>query len=205
MNKALFKKWSRWLERIYEDQLHDLLVNRHIFQQLGDCTKPYIRTSKGGDLAHWMMQGYVAFAATAVRRMVEEPSTKKGWRSVSLVVLLRDLAVNDNELTIERHRWLYRHSVAVRFADRDFARITRNKKASSLSADRINRDILGLKRAAEPIRRLVNKIIAHTEEDRRLRGKMTYRKLSNAIDLFADTFKNYSFSSMAIVVNRSFR
>lgn len=33
MSKALYKQWSRRLERIEKEQLRDLLINRHIFKQ----------------------------------------------------------------------------------------------------------------------------------------------------------------------------
>lgn len=214
MSNALFRKWHRWLTRIYEDQLQDLLINQHIFQQFLNCTKPYKGTHEAADLAQWMNQGYVTFAATAIRRMVEEPQTLPSSKkkqcpkckhvfpartgrarpgcSISMVVLLRDLQKNSNLLTIQRFRWMYRNSVALPFADGHFRKITRNKRATSLSSSRIGRDIRALKKAAAPIKRLVNKIIAHTEEDRRLRGKVTYQQLNAAIALLADLFKMYS-------------
>lgn len=218
MSKPMFSKWCRWLDQIYRDQLHDLLVNQHIFHQFGECTKLYIGKYTAGELAHWMNQGYIAFAATAVRRMIEEPpptpverrcpkcghllplrKPKSRQQSLSLVVLLRDLANHTDLLTVERYRAMYRtlarrfgNSVARRFADRDFAIITRSRNATKMPSSRINRDIAALKRVAEPVRRLVNKVIAHTEADRRRRGKMTYEKLNAAIALLAETFKTYS-------------
>jgi hypothetical protein len=179
------------LNRIYDDQLRDLLLNQHIFRQFSECTGPYIGKRVAGELAEWMAQCYVAFATTAVRRMVEEPSTRKGQKSISLVVLLRDLAAHSNELTIERYRWLCRRSLPEVLADRIFARISGKKTATRLSSNQIEQDIRNLKRAAEPTRRLVNKIIAHTEEDRRLWGKISYGELNAAIALLSKTFQRY--------------
>jgi len=69
----LFKKWSRWLDCIENDQLRDLLINRHVFHQLRECTTPYVGTHQGAELSEWMVQNYIAFAATAIRRMIEPP------------------------------------------------------------------------------------------------------------------------------------
>jgi hypothetical protein len=144
-----FDKWRRWLGRIYHDQLHGLLVSQHIFHQFGDCTKPHIGQYTAGELAEWMRQGYVAFAATAVRRMAEEP--KSAWQSVSLVILLRDLAKHTDLLTRDRYRRLYRNSVVARFADRFFAEFTGSRKATTMPIHRINRDIRALKRVSGPV------------------------------------------------------
>ncbi len=54
MNRALFTKWRRWLDRIYTEQLSDLLVNQHILERMGDCIAPYVGTYQSADLAEWM-------------------------------------------------------------------------------------------------------------------------------------------------------
>jgi len=187
---ALFKKWSRWLDRIEEDQLQDLLINRHIFKQLQECTAPHVGTSQGAELSHWMVQNYIAFASTAIRRMIERP--KRSWRSVSLRILLEDMAANEAVLTRQRSRSLYKNLDVLPFADRDFNTITRNEKTRHLSAGRIRRDIKDIERACAPIERLVNKVVAHTEEDRRKIGQMKHGQIDWAVDLLGATFRRYS-------------
>ena len=211
MGSELLPKWRRWLGRIYHDQLSGLLIDQHTFKQFTTCIRPYEGTQKAADLAEFLNMGYVAVAATAIRRMVEEPQgsprekqcpeckhrftakAQERARSISMVILLRDLQKNSSLLTIERFRRMYqRASVPLRFADREFRKITGDKRAPSLSADRIKRDIEALQRAAKPIRRLVNKVIAHTEEDRRRIPKVRYRELDKAIELLKDLFRKYS-------------
>ena len=116
-NAVLFHKWRKMLERVREEQLGGLLINRHIFRQFARCTAPYTETYRGGNLAVWMEQCYLVFATTAVRRMVEEspdpprkrkcpkcshefaaPSNRSDQQSVSLVILLRD---------IEKHAFVF--------------------------------------------------------------------------------------------------
>jgi hypothetical protein len=191
---ALFRKWRRWLSRIRSDQLQDLLINRHIFCQLRECTRPYVGTAQGALLADWMRQNYVAFASTAIRRMVEPPQKKPKprQRSVSLVILLEDMATNDTVITRRRFRAMYRNPIARQFADRDFDSITRRRAAPYLSASRIRRDIREMKGTCAPVIRLVNKVVAHTEEDRRRIGKLKYGQVDRAIDLLEATFRRYS-------------
>src|SRR5262245_8491069 len=123
MSAALFRKWRTWLERIEHEQLLDLLLNRRVFAQMNECAAPYVGTYKAADLNRWMTQNYVAFAATAIRRMMER--SRNQWTSISLRILLDDMAANDSLLTRARYRRLYRGSVAEPLADRDFDRIVR--------------------------------------------------------------------------------
>jgi hypothetical protein len=185
----LIAKWRRWLHRIENDQLQDLLINRHIFHQFRDCIAPHTGSDRGADLASWMGQNYVAFAATAIRRMVEPPKTS--WKSISLIILLMDLAANNSVLTRERFRCLYKHSVAERFVDRDFAKIAGSKSATLVSAARVKRDIHALKTASKRITKLVDKVVAHTEEDRRKVPHVQYGQIDKTIDLLEATFRRY--------------
>ncbi len=189
MANPLFRKWSRWLCRIERDQLHDLLINRHIFKQLQQCATPYRGSQTGAELSQWMVQNYVAFAATAIRRTIERPNKK--WRSVSLRILLNDMAANDTVLTRDRFRRLYGRRIRDLFADRDFERICRKKDVKHLSATRIRRDILEIEKVCRPVERLVNKLVAHTEYDRRRIGIIKYRDLDRAIEILETTFRRY--------------
>jgi hypothetical protein len=186
----MYKRWNRWLDRILNDQLRDLLINRHIFRQFLECTATHAGTYHGAELSAWMVQTYIAFAATAIRRMIEPP--KNRWKSISLRILLEDLAANDTMLTRERFRGLYKNSVALRYADRDFNTISRSKKARHVTAARIDRDIMEIKAACDPVQRLVNKVVAHTEADRRKVGRISFGQIDRAIDLLETTFQRYS-------------
>jgi|SRR5271157_1137345 len=187
----LIRKWRRWLKRIEREQLQDLLINQHFFHQFRDHTAScHERRTEHAEFAEWIVQSYTAFVATAIRRIVETPS--KRWKSISLRILLEDMAKNDIELTRERFLRLYRGSSARRFGDRDFNRITRKKGASRLTSSRISRDIKELERACAAVHRLVNKVVAHTEEDRRKIGRMRYGDFDKAIDKIVVTFDRYA-------------
>ena len=105
---------------------------------------------------------------------------------------LRDLANHTDLLTLKHYRELYRNSATLRFANRDFARITRSRNAAKMPVSRINYDIAALKRSCRAGAKTMNKVIAQSEVDRRPQDKMVYRRLDEAIDLLAYTYKTYS-------------
>ena len=189
VSTPLITKWRRWLHRIENDQLQDLIINRHIFHQFRECIAPHVGRDRGTGLASWMAQNYVAFAATAIRRMVEPP--KAPWKSISLIILLTELAANDSLLTRDRFRKMYKNSVDRRLADRHFATIAGSKTATHVSAARINRDICALKAATKRIKKLVDKVVAHAEEDRRKVPRLQYGQIDKAVDLLEAIFMRY--------------
>ena len=58
-------------------------------------------------------------------------------------------------------------------------------------AARINRDIRALRAASRKIKKLVDKAIAHTEEDRRKVPRLQYGEIDQAIDLLEMTYRRY--------------
>ncbi len=181
-NRKLFAKWSRWLDQI-KNELIELVVQQRHFHELQDTIAPHVGEDTGVELARWIAQAYYAYACLAVRRLVEGPKSnvpKKGdpKLTISLVVLLEDLATNNSELIRARTRRLYlrhmRHlgdDVAIRAADRDFDQVARKKRGREISVSRIKRDIASIRKAAKRIKRRVDKVYAHTERDRRRIGK----------------------------------
>ncbi len=201
MSSSLFSKWRRWLDRIDSDQLLNLLINQQVFHQLQEAFHRQSDKYRGAELADWMVQGYVAFAATGIRRMMERPrkekkkkgeKEKKSWTSISLVILMEDLKKHDTLLTRDRFSRMYRGKVCMSLAHRDFDSIVRRKGAKQMTASRIERDIAALRKVAKPVVKLVNKVIAHTEADRRRIGRATYGQIDTAIDLLRETFRRYS-------------
>jgi hypothetical protein len=185
-----FDKWEDSLDRIEHEQLTGLLLSRDKFAQMNEVVAPYVGGHHGADLYQWMTQNYVAFAATAIRRMMEKPN--KGWTSISLRILLEDLAANDSLLTRTRYQDLYRGSGVEFMADRDFNRIVRSDGAAYVPAARIKQDIFDLKQICEPVLGLVNKVIAHTEADPAKVGKTSFEEIDKAVDALEEAFNRYS-------------
>lgn len=83
---------------------------------------------------------------------------------------------------LPEHGFVASVEMATRIAGRDFDSIARKRGATHISSGRIDRDIKRLERVAMPVRRLVNKVVAHTERDRRRIGKLKYGQIDAAID-----------------------
>jgi hypothetical protein len=120
-------------------------------------------------------------------------------RSISFLNLLEDVLANRPVLTIERHRRMYKRAfpkhlshIAVDAAERAFASSAGQKGATVMPAGRIEDDIRALKRVSKVVRRYVNKVIAHTERDRRSIGRIKHGHIDRAIDTLAELFKRYS-------------
>jgi len=184
------RKWKRWLKRIEQEQISDLVINQHIFRQFQNHVACYRDTTQHAEFAEWILQLYTANATTTVRRVVDK--TNRKWKSISLRILLEDMAKNPCELSRKHFYSRYHRSSAQRFAERDFEGITRKKGALSLTPNRVNRDIKELERSCAVVHRFVNKVVAHTEEDRRKIGKLKYKDLDKAIQKIVDTFQRYS-------------
>jgi hypothetical protein len=211
MDYRLLRKWYRWLDRILNEQLTYLLINERIFRQFSDCISSWAGTDQASDLAEWMTNCYVAYAGTAVRKMVEEPpvparnrecpnchhvfptrASKGRSESVSLIILLREIEKNSSMFTLG---WFRRRYITAKlpthFADRDFYDITRDKRATLLQSSRVKRDIERLIKMVRPVRQWVNKVIAHTERDRRKINRLKFEQLDIAINSLADTYRRY--------------
>ena len=191
----LFRKWGDWLNRIDEDLLQELLINHHYFEQFREVIKPYKGSCHKAELATWITQGQLAFLCTAIRRMTEKQQEQKSQkkkeqkrqkksdprRIISLWKLLDDLANHADLLTRERFRQLYPNSVGSKFADRDFDKIA-GKGVGSLTKAKIEADIAEMKSSVESVKRLTDKVIAHTEQNRSIIGlPSTYGELHRLV------------------------
>lgn len=171
-----FRKWEHWLKRIDEEQLQDLLINHFCFEQFRKVIKLHKASCHRAVLAAWITQGQLAFICIAIRRMTEKQQERKGHskkgdqrRIVSLRKLLDDLANHADLLTRERFKRLYSNPVSSKFADRDFDRIA-GKGVGSLCKAKIEEDIRDMERKVELLKRLTDKVIAHTEQNRSIIG-----------------------------------
>lgn len=201
----LFRKWADWLNRIDEDQLQDLFINHYGFEQFRGVIKPYEGSHHRANLAAWMTQGQLVFVCTTIRRMTEKQQEVRkkaknrkedARRIISLRKLLDDLALNARVLTRQRFRQLYSGDIAARFADRDFDRVA-GKGANGMDKTAIESDIEALETRVQLVKRLTDKIIAHTEQNRAIVGiPPTYGQLNRLIVWLKKLFEKYYFLIM---------
>jgi hypothetical protein len=203
--RTLFNKWNRWLKRI-EGELIELVVQQAHFHELQAAIAPYMNQVTGAETARWIAQAYAAYACLAIRRLTEPPNKrpppKKGdpRLTVSLAILLEDLALNRSQLTRERQRRMYRRHmralprrVAVGAADKVFDQVAQSRAHDEVSQSRVNRDIMSLRRAAKRIKRRVDKVYAHIERDRRRIGPaLRFAEIDAAIRTLLSIHRRYA-------------
>ena len=186
----LFMEWRDSLVQIHDEQLRDLLANRHIFHQFRDSVNRHAGDLRVPELAEWMHQGYLAFACATVRKMAQQP--KQGFNSVSLGILLDDLKNHHARLTRANFVQLYdQNSPARRFADRDFDGVVGTPGCSSVPVAIIDKDIQDLKDITRPVKHLTDQVIVHTDLSRSKVTIPTYGQLDRAIDFLRDIFARY--------------
>src|SRR5262245_46493172 len=124
------------LNEVYSQQLQDLLINQHIFRQLDDAWKRNADRRIALDLQFFMWQCYLAFACTAVRRMVDSDA-----RSRSLRRCLEQLRTPEALALLSRSEYvkLYPENIPADIRNRDYDRITKGRP--ELTAQIIDDDI----------------------------------------------------------------
>ena len=205
-NEKLFEKWKKWLERVYDDQLFPLISSKHMFDQFAHCLKHYDKskcTKQSDNLFWWIRESYAAFVCSALRRMVDVSKVRKDQQHpISLVRVLQDIKCHADILTFEEFFRGYQGRPVVsedtKFARRDFARITRDKKATRLSVERIQKDIKQIKQATAEIKTLTNKTIAHTDIIWNDDSEVKFGDIGKAICELNEIFELYWF-----LVNRA--
>lgn len=151
---------------------------------------------------------------------MEPRHPKKGQASLSLVILLEQIKRHPSLLTRANYHRRYKkrhpvfydpyipmqavvnafgiqprarqtaYSLLLQGVNQNFARIAQRKGAVDLVAT-LDRDLERMQRHAAPIKRLVNKVIGHTELDRRKKGRQTYNQLNRAIDTLIETYERW--------------
>jgi hypothetical protein len=124
----------------------------------------------------------------------KKPATKRKrderW-IISLRKLLDNLANHASLLTRERFLQLYSGSGAAKFADRDFDRIA-GKGFGSLTQAKIEADIAAMVSRVELVKRLTDKVIAHTEQNRAIIGiPPTYGQLHRLVLWLVKLYAKY--------------
>ena len=60
MSNALRTRWTEGLKRIENEQIRDLLMNRHFFKPLHERLLPHVGMHRVVNLSGWLMKSYAA-------------------------------------------------------------------------------------------------------------------------------------------------
>jgi len=179
---------SQTLEKIEWRQFGRLVIHRRIFRQLCDAWNRNLETQPARELWTFMYDGYVAFAPMAIRRMVD--SSKD---SVSVWNLLTDIKKPKHLPLVSRESFLasygdLRHFTAYQMLNAQYDSITDGKR--DLTPGKVDEHLALLKRVTDPVRTLVNKAIAHSDEN--AIPQTTIGDINTAVDTIAIILDKYS-------------
>jgi AbiU2 len=187
----LYAKWMEWLKTIAA-QTHTLWAYRDYWRGLAEMTQANdeIPPSTFFDaLGIW----YADEQTVAVRRQLDRDT-----RSVSLWRLINDIASHPEVMTRDRHVALWRDEQHDE-RDTEYWQAEANKNYDRFAGagnDFIDRertldDLRRLEQIAEPIKRYVDRRVAHTDEAE-LTEVPTFAELNAALDELGELLKKYT-------------
>ena len=188
----LFSTLEAELDTIRKRQLNDLLVHRHIFRQFADATEPYVGSQHGAVLANWIVRNYVAFAATTVRRMLDQRRDAH-----SFIRLLDDVKTNCAEFSRQRMQQKIVDSfpdaagqLALEKADEMFDYGIGQPGHQVLTRSMVVGDISSVKQAAKAVTDIANSWITHDSKTPAV-SSLNFGDLNSAIDTLEFVFRRY--------------
>ncbi|QDT48914.1 hypothetical protein Pan258_29610 [Symmachiella dynata] len=191
-SEYVFSTLEAELDTIRKRQLDDLLIHRHIFHQFADATQPYVGSQDGAILADWIARNYVAYAATAVRRMLDRRRDAH-----SLFRLVQEVRRNCAKFTRQRMRQKYvdnfpdvASQLALEKADEMFDYAIGRPGQQVLTRRMVEADILKLEQAAQAVTNIANSWITHDNRNPAI-SSLNFGDLNRAIDTLESVFCRY--------------
>ncbi len=183
IEQALYEKWRKWIERIYNEVV-TLFLYRSFYRGLAEITQANdeIPPSSFFDaLGAW----YATTQALAVRRQ-----TDTGSDAISLAKLLENMAAHPQVMTRERFADLWGDEEHWRDRANEQFDAYVGEDADTISAERYRADLDGFQETARPIKDYVDRLVAHNDQ-RELENLPTFKELNAAIDALEELLNKY--------------
>jgi len=180
-----FQKWQEWLNIIYSD-IQQLLINRHIFNEVQEIISSNPQIQIGSAFYNWMGTIYPAAMVMGVRRQLDNRND-----CISLVRLLKEIKKNPKVLTRKRYLSMYNDSSLPDFVpNTEFDSYCDGGK-EYIDLVKVNEDLINLKFKAEKIKSFATKRIAHFDKEI-FEDFPSYGELDAVLDYLEEIFKKYS-------------
>ncbi|HZW91577.1 MAG TPA: hypothetical protein VFF64_01270 [Candidatus Eremiobacteraceae bacterium] len=176
MNTAakLFSKWQDWIKNDLLRQFQNLIINQHIAAEFEASLKPFVgREVEWGDLVLWMSVNHIANTGSAIRRLNDSARD-----TISLRRLLEDVRKHAAVVTQENLS-TYRGDIG--------------PGESNVNVEEaLDSDLRLLSTSGEPIRKFVNKMIAHNADDAHKITLPTSEEFKNAVHSFHTVYRKWA-------------
>lgn len=180
------------LSAIRERQLDPLLVQRHIFKQFAEAIDPYVGSQKSAVLSEWIARNYLAFALTAVRRMLD-----KRRDAHSVIRFLQCVKQHRAMLSRQRMRQAFTDSFpdfagnkAIENADEMYDYGLGQSGVNVLTQAIIDADIETLEQASKQVTKIANSWITHDSKSPTT-SSLRFDDLNSAIDTLESIYSRY--------------
>jgi|CXWL01.1.fsa_nt_gi hypothetical protein len=193
-----FAKWDEWLETI-KTEVTSLVVNRHIFWEVGKMIEANSKLQKSSSFYAWMGNVYVSDAVMGVRRQLD---THKDC--ISLAKLLREIIATPTVLSRARYLHVYLENSGSddvrkfleKRANAEFDTFA-GKGSDHADVSRVERDSLELQAIGETIKHYGDRKVAHLDRSR-IKHLPTFNELNECIDCIERIFEKYMLAFRAI-------
>jgi hypothetical protein len=183
-HSKLRSRWRSWLKPMSLD-LDTLKWKQEIFWELQEISKKNNKILKPGDFFNWMCDNYNIALTVGLRRFDDQD-----LRSRSLWVMLYEILKNPGVINRNTHLKLYNKDQK-NLGNATFDTLVGSSK-ERLSQKKVRSDLKALEDAAERIRRLVNKRIAHFTKPGGIKKIPTYVELDNLLDVIIKILGRYN-------------
>lgn len=193
----LWEEWRKDLDRIKKDT-HELFSARRTFRDLGEVFRANPRLQeRGGDIWEWMRVNYASYLTMRIRRETDDQGN-----TVNLNQLLNEMETRPEVVTRGRYFAMLNLQPPQMFLKEPNERyFTKTWMAEGAAADpvnpaedrldpaRVTADREALQAAAEPVRDVANKQVAHrTRVDVK---RLTFPEVDAAFDAIEQTLTKY--------------
>lgn len=179
----LYEKWLRWLDRI-DNEVTQLALDRFVYERLGEIT--HEAKLPASYVFEAFQNWYVRSQTTGVRRQCEVHPD-----AASLATLLDQIRRHPNVLTRSRYVGFYPAEAHwSEYANAAFNRLA-GAGAETIPTDRVDADVERLADAARPVKRYVDRIVAHWDQRGLAEFAPTFGELNAAIDVIGDVFADW--------------
>jgi hypothetical protein len=173
-------KWQGWVKKIEAD-LQRALLDKVLFdgfRELCEQNGEWIDSNHGQLFTGLVKRSYAASAFMAIRRQI-----KRDDQSISLVRLLRQLADQAHQMTLERYKQLQDEGGNSKFDWRRDAleKLSDGQKKDLVSKARVEKDIDEIRQLTEHIEQIADRVIAH-HDSRGTEAQASFDDLRTSIE-----------------------
>ena len=176
-------KWLRWLD-IIKVEIQDLVVAKYTFHEIQKMIAENPDIQKSNSFYRYFTSTYVSHTVIGLRRQI-----KTDPQSISLALLLQEVANTPEVLSRKYYKSLYEGSTVEDLADKDFDKFSGTGR-KHIDPEIVRADLQRFRDATRRCEDFADKRIAHRDK-RDPKILPTYNEVDACIDLLDELYVKY--------------